>query len=205
MRVSRNSIRAFVPVVACLSMVAMASARVSNEKFANIRIHNFGCVNENYYRGAQPEGADYAALAGLGVKTVVDLQRQGEADERRMVESNGMKFFRIPMTTTSRPQREAVDEFLKIVNNPSNQPVYVHCRGGRHRTGVMTAVYRMTRESWTASQAYNEMKQYEFEKGFGHGALKDYVYSYYAQIGVAQGGSRNSSVSAPVIIKAPNH
>lgn len=203
MRVSRNSIRAFVPVVVCLSMVAMASARVKNEKFANIRIQNFGCVNENYYRGAQPEGDDYAALASLGVKTVVDLQRQGEADERTMVESNGMKFFRIPMTTTSRPERAAVDQFLTIVNDPSNQPVFVHCRGGRHRTGVMTAIYRMSRESWTASQAYNEMKQYEFEKGFGHGALKSYVYDYYARIGVGQGGNRN--VSAQVTVNAPRY
>lgn len=203
MRVSRNSIRAFVPVVACLSMVAMASARVKNEKFAGIRIQNFGCVNENYYRGAQPEGDDYAALARLGVKAVVDLQRQGEAVERRIVESNGMKFFRIPMTTTSRPDREAVDQFLKIANDPLNQPIFVHCRGGRHRTGVMTAVYRMTRESWTAGQAYAEMKQYEFEKGFGHGALKSYVYDYYARIGVAQGGNSNGSVSTPVTVNAP--
>jgi protein tyrosine/serine phosphatase len=185
-------------------MVAMASARV-NEKFSNIRIENFGCVNENYYRGAQPKGGDYAALAGLGIKTVIDLQRKGEADEQRMVESNGMKFFRIAMDTTSTPDREAVDQFLKIVNDPSNQPVFVHCRGGRHRTGVMTAVYRMSHENWTSSQAYDEMKQYQFEKGFGHGALKQYVYGYHAQIGVGQGGGRSSAVSAPVTVSAPHH
>jgi protein tyrosine/serine phosphatase len=178
-------------------MVAMASARV-NEKFANIRIQNFGCVNENYYRGAQPEGGDYARLAALGVKTVVDLQRNGEADERTMVESNGMKFFRIPMTTTSRPESEAIGQFLTVVKDPANQPVFVHCRGGRHRTGVMTAVYRMSREGWTASQAYDEMKRYEFEKGFGHGALKNYVYDYYARIGVGEGPGRGISVSAPI-------
>lgn len=205
MRVSRNSIRAFVPVVACLSMVAMASARVNSEKFANIQIQNFGCVNEKYYRGAQPEGGDYAALAALGIKTVVDLQRKGEADEQAMVESNGMKFFRIPMTTTSRPEREAVDQFLMIVNNPSNQPVFVHCRGGRHRTGVMTAVYRMNKDSWSASEAYDEMKRYEFEKGFGHGALKNYVYEYHTRLGLGNVGSRSVSASAPVTISAPNH
>ena len=39
--------------------------------------------------------------------------------------------------------------FLKIVNDPKNQPVYVHCVGGRHRTGVMTAIYRMTVDKWS--------------------------------------------------------
>lgn len=195
MRVNRNSIRVFVPAAVCLSMVVMASARVNNGEFAHIRIQNFGCVNENYYRGAQPRGGDYAALAGLGIKTVVDLERKGEAEEQRMVESNGMKFFRIAMDTSSRPAREAVDEFLRIVNDRANQPVFVHCHGGRHRTGVMTAVYRMSQQNWTARQAHDEMKQYEFDKGFGHGALKDYVYDYYAQIEVMRDEGRNSGVA----------
>ena len=40
-----------------------------------IRIDNFGEVNANYFRGAQPQGRDYADLAALGVKTVIDLRR----------------------------------------------------------------------------------------------------------------------------------
>jgi hypothetical protein len=46
----------------------------------------------------------------------------------------------------------------------------------------MTAIYRLTHDSWPAGQAYAEMKQYEFGKGFGHGALKDYVYDYPASL-----------------------
>jgi len=200
MRVSRSSIRAFVPAaMVALSMVALASAPAKNEKFANIGIQNFGCVNENYYRGAQPKGADYAALAKLGVKAVVDLENEGDTDEQRMVESNGMKFFRIGMNTTSRPQDEKVDLFLKIVNDPTSQPVFVHCHGGRHRTGVMTAVYRISHEGWTASQAYDEMKQYEFGKGFGHGALKDYVFDYSAMI--AAKSSENGNTKGVVTVR----
>jgi hypothetical protein len=69
----------------------------------------------------------------------------------------------------------------------------------------MTAVYRMSQENWTASQAYNEMKRYEFEKGFGHGALKTYVYDYFARIAVGQAGGRSISVSAPVTVNAPQN
>jgi Tyrosine phosphatase family len=55
-------------------------------------------------------------------------------------------FYRIPMTTRVPPTREQLALFLGIVNDPVRQPVYVHCKGGKHRTGVMTAVYRMERQ-----------------------------------------------------------
>ena len=48
------------------------------------------------------------------------------------------------MTTRMVPTPDQIVEFLRIVNDPANQPVFVHCWGGRHRTGVMTAIYRMT-------------------------------------------------------------
>ena len=54
----------------------------------------------------------------------------------------------------------------------------MHCVGGRHRTGVMTASYRMTNAGWTAEQAFNEMKQYKFGADFLHPEFKDFVYSY---------------------------
>ncbi|HEX8184203.1 MAG TPA: dual specificity protein phosphatase family protein, partial [Blastocatellia bacterium] len=134
------------------------------------------------FRGAQPEARDYEDLARMGIKTVIDLQREGESNEKQMVEAAGMKFYRIPMSDKSWPAPEQSAEFLKIVNNPANQPVFVHCRGGRHRTGAMTALYRMTNDEWTADQAYQEMKQYDFEYGYGHGPLKAYVYAYYSRM-----------------------
>ena len=42
------------------------------------------------------------------------------------------------------PTAQEIAAFMKIVTDPESQPVYVHCVGGRHRTGVMTAIYRMT-------------------------------------------------------------
>src|ERR1041385_111601 len=103
---------------------------------SRIRIDNFGRINDNYYRGAQPKGRDFADLAAIGVKTVIDLTKDGRDDEQATVEGLGMKFYRIPMTTSERPSDAAVARFLKLVTDPAKQPVYVHCQGGRHRTGV---------------------------------------------------------------------
>ena len=89
-----------------------------------------------------------------------------------------MKFVRIPMNTRVAPTPDQVELFLKLVNDPANQPVYVHCAGGRHRTGVMTAVYRMTQDGWTADKAFQEMKQYRFGADFLHPEFKRFVYAY---------------------------
>ena len=80
------------------------------------------------------------------------------------------------------PEETAVAQFLKLVDDPANQPVYVHCQGGRHRTGVMTAVFRMTEDGWTADHAYAEMKQFNFEGFPGHPTLKQFVFDFYTHI-----------------------
>ena len=180
MRVNRKLSRAVSGVTATLlAMAILAVAQTgSDNRTANIRIKNFGKVNDNFYRGAQPKRRDYADLAALGVKTVIDLQQDGEADEPQMVKEAGMKFYRIGLSDSSWPAPEKTEQFLKLVNDPANQPVFIHCHGGRHRAGTMTALYRMTHDRWTADQAYAEMKQYDFESGFGHSTLKDYVYDY---------------------------
>ena len=165
-----------------LSLAIPAAAQTGrSDKLSNIRIDNFGRINANYYRGAQPEGHDYADLAAIGVRTVIDLTQDGDATEPATVQNLGMKFYRIPMTTHETPSSGKVTQFLKLVNDPTNQPVYVHCQGGRHRTGVMTAVYRMTDDHWTADQAFGEMKQYKFGADFLHSEFKSFVYRYRAE------------------------
>ena len=149
------------------------------DALSNIHIENFGRVSPSYYRGAEPRGNDYADLAALGVKTVVDLRgRDADSDAKVTVERTGMKYVQIPMTTRETPSASKIQEFLRIVTDPANQPVYVHCVGGRHRTGVMTAVYRMTQDGWTADQAFKEMKEYDFGPAFLHPEFKRFVYGY---------------------------
>jgi tyrosine-protein phosphatase SIW14 len=155
-----------------------APAPAANAVASRISIDNFGQVSATYFRGAQPDASDFADLAAAGVKTVIDLQADGNPGEGRLVESAGMKFKRIAMSTRVAPTPEQISEFLKLVNDPANQPVYVHCAGGRHRTGVMTAVYRMTHDGWNSDQAFKEMKQFKFGADFLHPEFKKFVYAY---------------------------
>jgi tyrosine-protein phosphatase SIW14 len=157
------------------------TAAIANVDLSSIDIDNFGRVNERYYRGAQPDAGDWADLKALGIRMVIDLQKDGDTGEQGLVEQAGMSFHRIPMTTHEPPAAETLATFLALVNDPANQPVYVHCAGGRHRTGVMTAAYRMTAEGWTADKAFREMKQFKFGADFLHPEFKQFVYAYQPQ------------------------
>lgn len=144
------------------------------------RIDNFAKVNDTYFRGAQPVGRDYADLAALGIKTIVDLTSSEDAlpGEREAVERNGMRYVHIPMSTRRAPTDQEITAFLAVVNGPAGQPVYVHCVGGRHRTGVMTAIYRMTKDGLSGDQAFKEMKQFKYGPDFLHPEFKRFVYDY---------------------------
>ena len=178
--------RQIAALLLTVSLVAPGIARAerSDEKRAaadvsRIDIDNFGRVSDHYYRGAEPDADDYAGLAALGIKALIDLRNvDADAEEKILAERVGMKYFRIPMSTHETPTAAKVQEFLRLVTDPSQGPVYVHCVGGRHRTGVMTAVYRMTLEGWTADQAFKEMKNYRFGPDFLHPEFKKFVYGY---------------------------
>ena len=118
--VSTFTLAAFVTLLPSLAAPQASkgppSTRVAG--VSNIKIGNFGQVNANYYRGEQPEDGDYAALAELGIRTVIDLQADGgDAHEAQLVEAAGMIFHRIPMATRVAPTPDKSQ-----VHDHSHQP-----------------------------------------------------------------------------------
>ena len=186
MAISGNQLRhrhALLALIAVLSLATVSSAQnQTNDDSPKIKIKNFGQMDERFYRGAQPKEKDYKALAQLGIRTIIDLREDREEYAKQMVESLGKTYVNIPMIAKKYPTPEALDTFLKTVNNPDTGKFFVHCAGGRHRTGVMGAVYRFQFYNWNFDQVYKEMKQYDFYTSWGHGAFKDFVQDYYAQM-----------------------
>jgi protein tyrosine/serine phosphatase len=150
-------------------------------------------MDERFYRGARPKDEDYKALAELGIKTVIDLTDNSKEYEQPAVEALGMRYVNIPMVDKGYPNMEQVNEFMRLVDDPSTGKFFVHCAGGRHRTGVVGAVYRFNHDGWNIDQAYAEMRQYEFNSGFGHGKQKDFVQDYWQEF---QAKQANASVPA---------
>lgn len=170
-----------VVALALLLMVSSVSFAKTNSNFPDIKIDNFGQMDDQFYRGARPKPEDFKKLAALGIKTVIDLTDNSKEREEPAVEAAGMKYVNIPIVDKSYPSMEQANAFLKVVNDPSTGKFYVHCAGGRHRTGVMAAVYRFNHDHWNFDQAYAEMKQYDFYTSNGHGKLLDFIQDYWKQ------------------------
>jgi tyrosine-protein phosphatase SIW14 len=181
-------------IVLLLALQGVTTAEQDVSAPPAISIKNFGRVNDNYYRGSQPSADQFEDLKRLGVKTIIDLRKDRVEQASGWARAAGLQYINIPLTTKKAATEDQTSEFLKLVNDPANQPVYVHCKGGRHRTGQMTAIFRITNDGWTSDQVYKEMKKYDFEDSFFYPrSLKKYVFSYYERFTL----QRNSQSALP--------
>jgi protein tyrosine/serine phosphatase len=169
-----------------LTLSVLSFAKTNTSSFPNIKIDNFGQMDERFYRGSRPKAEDFRNLAALGIKTIIDLTDNSREREQPAVEAAGMRYVNIPIIDKAYPTMEQANEFLKVANDPATGKFYVHCAGGRHRTGVMAAVYRFNHDHWNFDQAYAEMKQYDFYTSNGHGKQLDFVKDYWQQFQAKQ-------------------
>ncbi|MFL6214190.1 MAG: fused DSP-PTPase phosphatase/NAD kinase-like protein [Blastocatellia bacterium] len=167
--------------------------------FPHITIKNFGQMDAHFYRGAQPDPNDYKALASLGIKLIFDLRDDPTDYEKKDAQAAGIKYVNIPMSDKHKPPSEQVETFIKLAKDSSNWPFYVHCIGGRHRTGLIGAVYRYNNYGWDFDTVYREMKNYDYYSRWGHGAIKDYVKEYYDTMKAAKAAALAAApMTAPV-------
>jgi protein tyrosine/serine phosphatase len=161
-----------------ITALAQEADTATTASVANVTIKNFGQMDDRFFRGAQPKEGDYKQLAALGIKTIIDLRDDPTDYEKRDAEALGMRYINIAMSDKDYPQSGQIDQFLKLLDDPSTGKFYVHCAGGRHRTGVIGAVYRFNRYNWNYDQVYAEMKKYDFYTRWGHGEMKKFVEDY---------------------------
>lgn len=153
----------------------------SNPAFSNIKISNFGQMDERFYRGARPKEKDFQALKALGITTIIDLT-DNTPEERGYAEAAGLHYVNIAIADKTDPSDAQIAQFLKLVNDPKTGKFYVHCAGGRHRTGVMGAIYRFNNYHWGFDQVYAEMKNFDFYTSNGHGGQKTFVENYARRV-----------------------
>jgi protein tyrosine phosphatase (PTP) superfamily phosphohydrolase (DUF442 family) len=156
---------------------------------------NFGQVTENLYRGGQPTSAGLEKLNELGIDIIVNFRDEPEkiGTERQSAERLGMRYVSIPWRGKDDPDDRQVAEFLQLLQENSGKRIFVHCRRGSERTGVMVAAFRILEQGWTPTQALQEMETFGF-RGFWFRHLKKYVKQLPKQPGEGEmyGKNRNS-------------
>jgi tyrosine-protein phosphatase SIW14 len=137
-------------------------ARAIGRRLREKGVPNFGEVTPTLYRGGLISGEGLKAIRKLGVNVVVDTHANSK-HEKEEVESLGMKYVAIPWHCPW-PHDEVFAKFLQVVHDNKGKKLFVHCRLGDDRTGMMVAAYRMAEEHWTAEAAMNEMEAFGFTK-----------------------------------------
>ena len=140
-------------------------------------VPNLYKVNDDLYRGAQPEDEGFGELKKLGIKTVLNL-RTAHSD-RDECEAAGLDYVHIHMQAWHAEDEDIV-RFLRVVSDPARVPVFVHCRYGSDRTGVVMAAYRVIVDGWSREEAIREMT----EGDFGFHAIWDNLEDYIREMDV---------------------
>ena len=113
-------------------------------------------------RGAwQNPGPLRTILERHRIKTVVTLTAINRDDpkyvaQEPVVREAGADWIILPMrgSTATLPQlAEAAD----ILSDPTRRPIFFHCVGGHHRTGLALAAYRIRHQGWSAARAWAEL------------------------------------------------
>jgi tyrosine-protein phosphatase SIW14 len=175
--------------VACSSAPGLGTNSANDTNSASVTPDepaNFFLVSPGIYRGGHPDAGGLEYLKNLGVTTIIDLEI-GDFIEATPAEIDseiagatalGINDIREPMSAfelalSSRFDSE-INQILAILANPAQKPVYVHCRHGQDRTGLVIGLERVFNEGWTPSAAWNEMLAHGFHVGFL--GLSDYFF-----------------------------
>ncbi|MBX9568790.1 MAG: dual specificity protein phosphatase family protein [Candidatus Obscuribacterales bacterium] len=146
----------------------MQEPLISAEQMGRLQasVRNFHEVTPFLYRGGQPGKDGYKALAEAGIKTVISFRwgKKIVKTEKEAVQSLGMTFISMPLCYWKAPDIKECEQFLQIVDAEKNWPVFVHCFHGSDRTGLLVAMFRLTRQSWKVDDAYVEMKKCGFHR-----------------------------------------
>jgi tyrosine-protein phosphatase SIW14 len=129
-------------------------------------VTNAASIATNLYRGAQPSLDGFAGLHKLGVDIVVDFRDETNEIklEKKSVESQGMKFVSVPWRGDALPTHDELVTFFKLLRDNPDKKIFIHCEYGKDRTGVMSALYRIAVEHWSADQSIAEMKEFHYDR-----------------------------------------
>ncbi|HEX6283305.1 MAG TPA: tyrosine-protein phosphatase, partial [Pyrinomonadaceae bacterium] len=89
--------RSYVSIYCAVLSFLFATSITAVAQQAEIRIKNFGQMDDRFYRGGQPKEEDYKRLAAIGIKTIIDLRNDPKEYEKREAEALGLRYINIPM------------------------------------------------------------------------------------------------------------
>jgi predicted protein tyrosine phosphatase len=155
--------------------------------------HNFETITEGkvYKSGVIPPNEIESYVKKYHIKSIVDLRFPGTADlvnnpeipqeltaEKEAISKiEGVNYFNNGSDQV--PKQENLDSFFKIMDNPANYPVLIHCYHGVGRAEMYSALYRIEYENFTNEQARQGVRAIIKFSSFDDGTPKgEYLKAY---------------------------
>ena len=175
-------------IAAMLVIVPIAYSEYREEVVRNFHVVEDGVL----YRSGQnsTEGLK-SLLYDHNIKTVISCRftrtpgtPHPDKEEEEFCKKHGIQFYRIPYKKFYEtregviPADENAAKFRKIMSDPDNHPVLVHCFAGKHRTGALCAIYRIEFNGWDRERVIREMIECGYDNIHEHKDLLGYILNY---------------------------
>lgn len=162
--------------------------------------HNFETITEGkvYKSGVIPPNEIESYVKKHHIKSIVDLRFPGTADlvnnpeipqeliaeKEAIAKIKGVNYFNNGSDQVPKP--ENLKTFFKIMDNPDNYPVLIHCYHGVGRAEMYSAIYRIEYENWTNEQARQGVRALVKYSSFDDGKPKgEFLKAYKSRKQVA--------------------
>ena len=155
--------------------------------------HNFETITEGevYKSGVIPPDELKEYINKYHIKSIVDLRFPGTGDDvnnpeipaeltaekEAIAKIKGVNYFNNGSDQV--PKQENLDVFFKIMDNPGNYPVLIHCYHGVGRAEMYSAIYRIEYENFSNQEARSGVRTLVKWSSFDDGKPKgEYLKAY---------------------------
>jgi protein tyrosine/serine phosphatase len=138
---------------------------------------NLHRISPMLYRSEQPNALGMKNLEKLGIRTVINLRAFNDDDDE--VKGTTLRTERVKILTWRIGDAHVI-EVMRMLRNAENAPFLIHCQHGADRTGLMSAMYRILEQGWTADDALKEL----VDGGYGYHSMWKNIVRYVRSVDV---------------------
>ena len=120
------------------------------------------------YRSAQPDKDDIEYyIRKYGIRSIINLRgenpsKQWYVDEIKVSADHNIEHYNLALSAEREPTEAEAQLLMDIFKN-APRPILIHCMSGADRTGLVSAMWKVTVENKTKTEAEKELSIW-----FGH-------------------------------------
>ncbi|HTU65458.1 MAG TPA: tyrosine-protein phosphatase [Steroidobacteraceae bacterium] len=140
-------------------------------------VPNLHRITPLLYRSEQPSALGMRNLEKMGIRTIINLRAFNDDEDE--VRGTSLRTERTKILTWRVDDRHVI-EVMRLLRQTENGPFLIHCQHGADRTGLMSAMYRMLEQDWTAQDALAELT----DGGYGYHSMWRNIRRYILSVDV---------------------